>query len=151
MRDQVVQDIIRPVYKDVAHAWNSHVNGSTDWKALAALAAGVVLALVVAQIVAPAFHGIRQCSRRTAIQLQCCVVVHIAPERLPIIRTTNKPGQRKSAQRAEQVRASPAQWNAMRMKLGSSVPDQSIEDYVKNYGDDVQAAAEAFFGPGYKG
>ena len=110
--------------------------------------AGTALVVIVAK---PVISNVTYLSSRVACQLRCCLVVHVAPEKLPMVRTTNKVGQRKTGMRSQQTRATPKQWNAMRMKLGTSVPDESIVDLVANYGDDVEGAARVYYGPGYTG
>ena len=143
------REYVAPTYKAVVAAWNGHVHGGVDWRALVALVVGALLALGLALVFPPVFKYVAHQWNRMAVQLQCCIVIHVAPEVLPIIRTNTN--QRKSHMRQSQQRATPQQWNAMRMKLGPNVPDQSIEDLVKNYGDDVNEAAAAFYGDGYSG
>ena len=121
------------VYDAAASAWNSHVgrNDSIDWMALAALIAGGLLALLVLFVGVFLHHAWSQCSERVACQLQWPILIHYAPQSLPIIRTTNKPGQKKGP-RAQQARATPKQWNAMRMQVGPQVPDKAIEELLGN-------------------
>ena len=52
-----------------------------------------------------------------------------------------------SRARAPQVRATYAQWNAMRATLGSQVPDKHVYELLRKHGDDTKAAFDDFYGP----
>ena len=138
-------------YKAAAFAWNNHAEDAVRWQAAAALVVGALIGALVVIVAKPVISNVTYLSSRVACQLRCCLDVHVAPEKLPMVRTTNKVGQRKTGMRSQQTRATPKQWNAMRMKLGTSVPDESIVDLVANYGDDVEGAARVYYGPGYTG
>lgn len=87
--------------------------------------------------------------QRRAVQFQCCIVIHTAPLDLPKILAVNRPGQKKSAARVQEYNATPAQWHAMRMKLGPLVPEKEVGTLLRNYGDDIDEAAKAYYGPEY--
>ena len=136
------------LYDATTDAWNVHARHTVNWQALSALVAGALLGYIFILVVVPLWRATSYCCSRAACRLQCCLVVHMAPERLPMIRTTNRPGVRKTSVRApQQVRATPAQWNAMRIKLGPQLPDESIADMVSNFGDDVEEAFRRYYAP----
>lgn len=138
-------------YNAAALAWNNHAQGGVDWKAGTALLSGALAAWALIYLAHPLWRACCTFFGRRAVQLQCCIIIHTAPENLPVVRTANRPGQRKSFQRLQQHRATAAQWNRMRMALGPLVPDQSVAELVSNYGDDAKEAARAYYGPGYCG
>jgi len=144
--------LVGVTYTSFAAAWNEHdIQAASGVNVMAAgsLLVGIVAALLVLVVFFPLLAAWTNFARRIAIEPQCCFRLYVAPESLPLIRTTNKPGQRKTTQKTQQYRASPAQWNAMRMKLGPHVPEQEVFNLLSNYGDDVVEAAKAFYGPGY--
>ena len=80
---------------------------------------------------------------RMRLQLQCCLLVHIspAPDALPQLRATRSYGRGSG-----QVRATPSQWNAMRVALGPLVPDRGVAELLRKYGDNTKAAVDDYYG-----
>ena len=151
LRPDMLTDVSQSAYKGFATAWNSHVD-VIDWRALCALIAGGLAALVAVYIYrcficGCLFEPFCGCMSRTNVQLQCPVVIHIAPtsDKLPRLRDPRAPIVRRGGKN-NTVAATASQWNNMRVALGPNVPNKALTELLQKHGSDTHAAVEDYFG-----
>ena len=142
-------------YTAAADAWNGHTDalvdpsGTIQYTSLAALAGGALAALVVIWLYGALVMPAMQCLGRTKCYMQWPVLIYVAPDedRLPYLWPK---GQSRFAARgrAPKVRATAAQWTAMRAALGPHVPDKNVFDLLQKHGDDTRSAQQDFYGVG---
>ena len=137
------------LYEKAQVAWNAHTD-AIDWRAALALLAGGLLAVIVIGVGANLFECVFGCAVRTSCSVQSCITINISPpeHKLPMLREQGRMVQRG---RGKQVRATPAQWNAMRAALGPKVPDESLAKMLVKHGNDTAAACRDYYGPEYGG
>ena len=137
------------IYRSAEKAWNQHAD-AIDWKAALALVAGACFAIICVTVLTGVWECVFGCAVRTSCSPQCCISIHIAPpeHKLPVMRVAGRTMQRG---RGQQVRATPAQWNAMRIALGPKVPDESVAKMLQKHVTDTHAACRDFYGPEYGG
>ena len=142
----MAKSLVQDSYTTFASAWNEHAD-AFDWKALAALAAGGLLAIAFAWVIQAVGTPLISCFGRTKVQVQCPVVIHIAPnaDKLPRLRDPKAPIVRRGGKNTT-IPATPDQWNNMRAALGPNVPNKALAELLQKHGNDVNSAVEDYFG-----
>jgi hypothetical protein len=142
----MAKSLVQDSYTTFASAWNEHAD-VFDWKALAALVAGGLLAIAFAWLVQVIGTPLISCLWRTKVQVQCPIVIHIAPnpDKLPRLRDPKAPIVRRGGKNTT-IPATAEQWNNMRAALGPNVPNKALAELLQKHGNDVHSAVEDYFG-----
>ena len=142
----MAKSLVQDSYTTFASAWNEHAD-VFDWKALAALIGGGLLAVIFAWLMQAVGKPLISCVGRTKVQVQCPIVIHIAPnaDKLPRLRDPKAPIVRRGGKNTT-IPATPDQWNNMRAALGPNVPNKALAELLQKHGNDVHSAVEDYFG-----
>lgn len=140
----------------IAKAYAPWASQDLDWLALTALLLGGTLGFIVGAVLC----GCECCSKRLHVSWRWCYVARLEdvgppvrlPSRPPAIATLPTRIRHARAHTAPQrvptitESVDPARaWNDLRDALGPEASDATLAQLLETHGDDVQAAAEAFY------
>lgn len=136
-------ELVSSALSQVYEPWTVHI----DLAALAALMSGALLGLAVSAVL----YGCQCCGKRLIVEWRWCYTAHFSdsPTHPPRPAALRPAGVRRAVpQRAVPTSAGVGEaraWNDLRDALGPEASDATLAELLEAHGDDLQAAAEAFY------